>query len=189
MSDWPKKASTIITLDVIFRAALGAGFVIMLVMASRMPSSSFGNPAVYPTFIGVIGLGLWAGLIVQDLINGRRGRRQGRIYDIAFEVGHIPTFVVWLRTFAVFGMLGVLILGVWLLSFQLAIPLFLLVYLKVLGKTSWRLAISMGLTLEIPIVVLYGAVINTAWPDSVLEGLLGFTFQSILEKPVIWLLF
>ncbi len=144
MIAWARRASTIITLDVVFRLGLGVGFVLMLVLAGRMPSSSFGNPAVYPTMIGWIGITLWVGLIVQTVIDNARGRRQGRIYDISFEVHHLSTITVWLRTGAVFGILGLLILGVWLLSFQVTIPLFLLTYLKTLGKLSWRAAIGLA---------------------------------------------
>ncbi len=176
-----------LSLDVVFRAALGAGFAYIVVVGLGMPETGMGNPGLYPIFVGSIGLGLWTIQTAQEIVMALSGKSQSKIYDIAFETAGVSTATVWLRTFWMFGMMGTLLLGVWLLSFHVMIPLFLLVYLRIVGKTRWWAASVIAFGAELPIVLLYGKVINTAWPDSILEKALGIYFQEILAAPFQWL--
>lgn len=107
----------------------------------------------------------------------------GRIYDLAYEFGGIPQRVIRARTLQTFAMISALMLGVWLLSFQLAVPLFLIVCLRILGNASWPLTLVWMLVLELLIVVVFGDIAHIAWPRSILENLLGVSFQSILGGP------
>ena len=173
--------------DVLFRAVLGAGFAYMIVVGLGMPETGMGNPGLYPVFVGSIGLGLWTIQTFQEVVRTLSGASQSRIYDIAFETSGISTTTVWLRTLWMFGMMGTLLLGVWLLSFHVMIPLFLLVYLRIVGRTQWWVASVIAVGAELPIVLLYGRVINTAWPESILEEALEISFQDILAAPFWWL--
>jgi hypothetical protein len=146
--------------------------------------TGMGNPGLYPVFVGSIGLALWTVQTVQEIVMVLAGKSQSKIYDIAFETAGVSTATVWLRTLWMFGMMGTLLVGVWLLSFHVMIPLFLLVYLRLVGKTQWWVASVIAFGAELPIVFLYGYVINTAWPESLLEKTLQISFQEILIAPL-----
>jgi hypothetical protein len=168
-----------ITLDIVFRGLLGASFVWMIVLALDMPKSSFGDPKAYPLFVGTIGLVLWVASNINEAIQLINNRKQGRIYDIRFE-----TEGIWLRTGWVFSIMVMTIVGVWLVNFHLAIPIFLISYLRFVGKMRWRSVILIAIAMEIPIVVLYGAVIHTSWPDSLLERIFDFDIQDFFDGPL-----
>jgi hypothetical protein len=174
----------VVTLDIVFRVLLGVVFVSMIVMATRMPKTSFGDPSAYPMFVGIVGSALWIASNVNELVGKFNGRRQGRIYDITFETAGMSQRTVWLRTGWVFGVIGATIVGVWLLSFHIAIPSFVFLYLRFVGKVSWRVGILIAILIEIPIVVLYGGVIYTAWPVSVIEQIFDFSIQDVLDGPL-----
>jgi hypothetical protein len=174
-----------LTLDALFRLAIGAGFAYMIVAGLGMPKTSFGSPGLYPTFVGSIGLVMWSGLHIQAFWRTvSKHTHRGRIFDIAYEFSDIPPRVVRQRTLQTFAMVGGLMLGVWLISFQLAVPLFLFVALRILGKSSWRMAIASMVVLELLIVVLFGDIAHVAWPRSILEAALGISIQNILGGPI-----
>jgi hypothetical protein len=179
-----KISPKIITLDVLFRAFLGVGFGIMIIRGLDMPQSSFGDPKAYPIFVGTIGLVLWAASNVNEALQLINKRKQGRIYDISFETEGISTVTVWLRTAWVFSIMVATILGVWLVNFHLAIPIFLISYLRFVGKMRWRSVLLVAIAMEIPIVILYGAVIHTAWPDSLVERVFDFSLQDFFDGPL-----
>ena len=174
----------VITLDVVFRALLGTSFVFMIVLGLDMPKSSFGDPKAYPIFVGSVGLILWVGSNINEAIQIINNRKQGRIYDIRFETEGISPMTVWLRTALVFSIMTATILGVWLVNFHIAMPLFLLTYLRFVGKMRWRSVILVAILMEIPIVFLYGAVIHTSWPDSLIERIFDFSIQDVLDGPL-----
>jgi hypothetical protein len=174
-----------LNLDVVFRLLIGLGFAYMIVAGMRMPRTTFGSPGLYPIFVGSIGLVMWLGLHIQDLWRAMAKHSQhGRIFDIAYDFGDIPQRLVRQRTFQTFGMLAALMLGVWLLSFQVAVPLFLLIALRVMGGASWRVAIAWIVGLELLIVMVFGDIAHVAWPRSVLESALGISFQNLLGSPL-----
>lgn len=173
-----KATQRIVTLDIVFRALLGFVFVGMIVAANGMPKTSFGDPSAYPRFVGVIGLVLWVASNLNEMVSQLRGKQQGRIYDITFQTTGMSPLVIWLRTGWVFGIMGATIVGVWLINFHLAIPLFLIAYLRFVGKIKWWVAIVIGALMELPIGFLYGAIIHTAWPKSVLERVFDISLQE-----------
>jgi hypothetical protein len=91
-------------------------------------------------------------------------RRQGNDVlverPVAYEFGELAPEVSRRRTLQTFVMLIGLMLGVWLISFQLAVPLFVFVMLRLLARADWR--------------------ITLAWPRSVLESVLTVSFRQIL---------
>jgi hypothetical protein len=174
-----------VSFDVLFRLAIGAWFALMIVAGLGMPRTTFGSPGLYPIFVGSIGLLVWAALHVQEWLRRvARHTHGGRIYDIAYEFADIPASVVRRRTLQTFGMVGAMMLGVWLVSFQLAVPLFLMVSLRLLGKATWRTTVIWMVALELLIVVVFGNIAHVAWPRSLLESALGVSFQSILGGPL-----
>ena len=179
-----RKLEPFFRLDALFRLVIDVWFAYMIVAGLGMPKTSFGSPGLYPIFVGSIGLVVWLGLHVQDLVRGMRAQtKRGRIFDIAYEFADIPGEVIRRRTLQTFAMLGGLMLGVWLLSFQLAVPLFLLVCLRVLGNATWRVTLLSMLALELLLVVLFGDIAHVAWPRSILESALGISFQNLLGGP------
>jgi hypothetical protein len=175
----------LISLDVLFRALIGVGFAAMIVAGLGMPRTTFGSPGLYPTFVGSIGLVVWIALHLQEAVRAvEKNTHRGRIYDLAYEFADIPARMVHRRTIQTFAMLGALIVGVWLLSFQLAVPLFLLFSLRFQGKASWYVTVAWIVALELLIVVVFGTIAHVAWPRSILEAALGVSFQNILGGPI-----
>ncbi len=183
-----RKLRSILNADVLFRLVLGAAFAYMIVGGWGMPRSSFGRPGLYPIFVGIFGLAIWIVLHLQAalraMLKNRKTGAAGRIYDIAYELGDIPAEVIRRRTVQAFLMLVGLIVAIWLVNFQIAIPLFLLFYLRVVGKTNWWVAVGSMLALEVLIVVLFGDVAHVAWPQSLLEREAGISFQHLLGDPI-----
>ena len=177
-----KKGQRIITLDVVFRGLLGYVFVGMIIAAAGMPTTTFGDPSACPRFVGVIGLVLWTASNLTELRSALKGRRQGRIYDIAFQTTGMKATVVWLRTAWVFGIMGATIVGVWLVNFHIAIPAFLMIYLVFVGKLNWKMSLGIAFVVELPIAFLYGSLIHTAWPLSVVERVFDFQFQTPIDN-------
>lgn len=173
----------LLNLDALFRLTIGVGFASMIVAGLGMPRTSFGNPGLYPVFVGSIGLVVWLALHVQSLLRTVEHKPTGRIYDIAYEFGGIPRRVIRARTLQTFAMLGALMLGVWLLSFQLAVPVFIIVCLRFMGHARWSLTLAWALALELLIVVVFGDIAHIAWPRSILENALGVSFQNVLGGP------
>ena len=176
--------NAVLRLDFVFRLLIGMGFAYMIVAGLRMPSTSFGTPGLYPIFVGSVGLVIWVALHAQDTVRAVRNHTAtGRIYDIAYEFGDLAPEVIRRRTLQTFGMLAALMLAVWLISFQLAVPLFIFIALRVLGRANWRITLAWLLVLELLIVVVFGSIAHVAWPRSVLESALGVSFQAILGAP------
>ena len=174
-----------LNLDVLFRVAIGAGFASMIVAGAGMPRTTFGNPGLYPMFVGSIGLIMWIALHIQDLFRATvQHTHRGRIFDISYEFADIPPRVIRRRTMQTFGMLAGLMLGVWLLSFQLAVPLFLFITLRLFATASWRITLAWIVALELLIVMVFGDIAHVAWPRSILEGALGVSFQNLLGGPL-----
>jgi hypothetical protein len=175
----------LINLDVLFRLVIGAGFASLIVAGVGMPRTTFGSPGLYPMFVGTIGLVVWVGLHLQDAWRAIvKHTDRGRIFDIAYEFADISPRIIRQRTLQTFAMILGLMLGVWLVSFQLAVPLFLLFSLRVLGKASWTVAVAWIVVLELLIVVVFGNIAHVAWPRSILESALGLSFQNVLGGPL-----
>ena len=165
---------------------LGGLFVVAITQGSAMPRGA-GRSAVV---LGAVGLVILLAYVANEAYQNWRAhrsaatRRRSAILDLSSEYGELDRRVVWARTLRVLGGMALLFLGVWLVGFHVAIPLYLVVYLRRFAGSSWRAALLTALIFEVLIVVFYGLVIRVPWGESVLESLLGFTFQGVLGGPL-----
>lgn len=174
----------VLSLDTLFVLLVAGAFAYLVLEGAHLPRGS----GRYPVFIGSIGLVLVVLYIVKEVVQMRAARGQARerarILDIVYEVSGISRAQVWKRTAGFFGSFVVIIGGIWLLNFHVAIPLYLALYMRWFGRTTWRTALTTAVALELVIVVLYGVVIHTPWPESVVEAALRVSFQDLLGGPI-----
>ncbi len=170
--------------DTVFVLILLVMFSYVLVVGSGYRERS----SFVPVFAGGLGLTLLAVHIVQEAAAffGRRRRSKGRVLDIAFDLSGVAERVVWLRTGVFAANLAGLILGIYLVNFHIAVPLYLFGYLRLVSKAPWRAVVLITVIAEAIVVLFYGGVIHTIWPESILERLFLLPrtdLQEIRHKP------
>lgn len=172
--------------DLIFPILLGAAFIFVVVGGRGLPRGA----GSFPIALGILGLALLTVYVVREVYFARRARQSGtartrlQILDLASRQNEVSRRDRGLRTARVFGGLLALLAGVWLVSFHVAVPVYLVVYLRSFAKTSWRLALGIAAAFELIIVVFYGLIVHVPWGESLVESVGGFSFQEILGGPI-----
>lgn len=172
--------------DLIFPILLGAAFIFVVVGGRGLPRGA----GSFPIVLGLLGLALLAVYVGREVYFARRARQSGtartrlQILDLASRQNEVSRRDMGLRTVRVFGGLLALLAGVWLVSFHVAVPVYLLVYLRSFAKTSWRLTLGIAVAFELIIVVFYGLIVHVPWGESLVESIGGFSFQEILGNPI-----
>ena len=67
------------------------------------------------------------------------------------------------------GILG-LVLTAWLFGFTIAIPLFTFLYLKIVGRERWWLALAVAICIGIFVYFLLDRTLRIGWPHSLIGG-------------------
>lgn len=170
----------------LFPVLLAAAFLFVVIDGRRLPRGA-GN---FPFVFGVFGLALLVLYLVREAYFFRRARRSGvsrqrqQILDLDSDYSAVSATEVRDRTVRVFGSLAAITMGVWLVNFHIAIPLFLVSYLRAFSATSWRSTITLAIVFEAIIVVFYGLIVHVPWGESVIEDLGGFSLQQLLGGPI-----
>ena len=119
-----------------------------------------------PRVITVVGLGLIAIYVTFHLAFPSSGG--GRIMDIGRTLTEDTRRVLLLRTFKAIGSTFGLVLAIWLIGFQIALPAYVFLYLFFFGHVRWWVALFW---LAVFLVLIYGffdEVIHIPWIDPVL---------------------
>jgi hypothetical protein len=69
------------------------------------------------------------------------------------------------------------VLFIWLVGFQITIPLYIFFYLWIFGKTRWWQALIGAVLFVAILYVFFGSVVHVTWPEPVL----GAIIPDILE--------
>lgn len=92
---------------------------------------------------------------------------------------NMGTRLVLLRAANFFGWLVGLILGIWLLGFFIAVPLFTFLYLKLEAKEGWRLSLTLAGAALLFLIGLFEQVLHThwlkpllTWPETIFKSVL-----------------
>lgn len=146
--------------------ALSAAFFVYLLIASfTWPLGA----ALMPRLVASAGL-LFLALRVVQLVRQPTGKR-GRIMDTGFaslESGSAPV-----KRFAiVFGSLIALCFGIWLVGWHLALPAYVVLYLRYPGGVRWWAALLAGLAFLALLVGVYDMVFHTPWNEPALLRLI-----------------
>jgi putative tricarboxylic transport membrane protein len=131
-------------------------------------SGNFGIRAgLFPWVIGIPTLALAIWQFIKDL------RRPKTVAQEVKDRPAVPPEVARQRTVAIIGwIVGCLIL-IWLLGFSLAVPLMILLYLKLAGREGWPLTLTITICAWLFFYALFERTLNVPFPDGYLFTLLG----------------
>jgi hypothetical protein len=94
----------------------------------------------------------------------RAGEAPGQIMDIGFRTGSDPVGERGRFVRIALFILG-LYLGIWLFGFHVALPLGMLIYVRVYGQLSWLGSLSVALLFLILLVGVYDKLLNATWHE------------------------
>lgn len=148
---------------------LNARFFLALsvaVLAGYAVYVSYGWPLRAGLFPRVIGIPLFVMAVIEMLWSalGREGDREGHAVDFEFATNIDPT-VARKRTLGIFlwilGFFGIILL----VGFSIAVPLFVFLYVKVAGRESWPLTVSLTLASWLFIEGLFNRLLHIPLPE------------------------
>ena len=119
-----------------------------------------------PRVITVAGLVLIAAYVAFHLISPRSGG--GRIMDIGRTRTDDDRRVLMLRTAKAIGTTFGLVLAIWLIGFQIALPAYVFLYLFIFGHVRWWVGLFWLVVFLVLIYGFFDEVIHIPWIDPVL---------------------
>jgi hypothetical protein len=136
-------------------------FVFMLVESVKW------NPgvALLPRIASSLGLIVLVVYAVQRF----RPRSQGQIMDMGFNEEGLTRSTVLERTLRFVLTTAAFFVGIWLVGFHVAVPIYMVLYLIVYGKVRWWAALLSAVGFLIFMVVAYDIVIRSVWPEPVVR--------------------
>ncbi len=156
-SKWGQLLSIEFMGEVILLAATGVFFYYMLAQ-----SRDWGLGAQLLPWIAVsFGLPLWVWRVVSLFRSGLS--EQGSIMDTGFLDTEDSPVVVALRWVMLLGTTAGLLFGVWVLGFHVAIPLYTILYLIILGKVRWYWTVPAAAFYLAIIIFIYGQLLLAEW--------------------------
>jgi uncharacterized membrane protein YfcA len=123
--------------------------------------------ALFPQSVGFPILALLVFILVVDIRRGRRQKGETEAdEDREFSVKNraMTLYLGWLVGFAVL---------VWAIGMVYSIPVYMLSYMTIQGKYSWRKSGIYAVAATALVFVLFQYVFGVAWPDGVLLTMLG----------------
>ena len=123
-----------------------------------------------PRVITTVGLGLIAIYVAFHLAFPSSGG--GRIMDIGRTLTGDTRHVVMLRTLKAIGTTFGLVLGIWLIGFQIALPAYVFLYLFIFGNVRWWIALFWLLVFLVLIYGFFDLIIHIPWIDPVLGDII-----------------
>jgi hypothetical protein len=124
--------------------------------------------ALFPRVIGIPALGLCIAVLVMSI-------RQGRQQKSEREKKADPEFSRSVKiAIVLFGWIIGFILLIWTIGINIAIPVYVLSYMKVQGKYRWLPSTITAACVSGFVYLIFNMIFRIAWPESVMERLLGF---------------
>jgi hypothetical protein len=123
-----------------------------------------------PTVTALGGLILVAAFIAQKIWNAIHPKQNTavQILDTGFDEEGLSGRLVAMRTLRVASWFGGMLAAIWFVGYHVAVPVFVLFYLLVFGKTKWWTATTAGAAFFLLIYVLFDLVLHTEWPEPAL---------------------
>jgi hypothetical protein len=123
-----------------------------------------------PTMTALGGLVLVAAFIAQKIWEAIRPKQNTavQILDTGFDEEGLSRRVVVIRTLRVASWFGGMLAAIWFVGYHVAVPVFILFYLRVFGETKWWTAATAGAGFFLLIYVLFDLVLHTEWPEPAL---------------------
>ncbi|MFQ5917222.1 MAG: hypothetical protein ACE5I0_05340 [Candidatus Binatia bacterium] len=156
--------------------------LILLVVFIYAPLSAWEWPYATRLFVWAISVPTLLCLIAQLGIDLRRTNQPGtweNVLDTAdLPVDRsIPPRIVFSRGINFLGWFLGLFVGIWLIGFQAALPLFMILYLAIQARSGWLLSLVMAGAVVAVQFVLFDRLLQIAWP----KGVLISWFEKIIQ--------
>ena len=145
-----------------FIAALAAAFAYTLWQTYDWSEDG----ARLPRVVVIAGLALAGVYLLKHLLTSTSG--PGRIMDIGRTITGDDRRVLLLRTAKAIGTTVGLVAAIWLVGFQISLPLYVALYLLVFGRVHWSVAVAWGVLFVALIYLFFDKVICIPWIDPVL---------------------
>lgn len=146
-------------------------FIITVALAQGWPFVA----RLFPWTIGIAGIILGVIQLYRDLTGWwpeNEGGASGLQVDEVVE-NRLPLSVEVRRAGVLFGMLAGIALAVWSLGFSVAMPAFVLAYMRFEGRESWPIVLLMtGITILF-VTVFFEQFLEIPWPEGVIWHWLG----------------
>ncbi len=126
--------------------------------------------AKLPRIITTTGLVLVAIYVARHLLFPSTSKR--RILDIGRTVTDDSTLVLLIRTFKALGTTVGLIFAIWLIGFQIALPTYVFLFLRIFGRVRWWIALLWSAFFLVLIYGFFDLIIHIAWIDPALENVI-----------------
>jgi heme/copper-type cytochrome/quinol oxidase subunit 2 len=149
-------------------ATLFTAVVILLLALALWQSRNFGIRAgLFPWVIGIPTLVLALCQVVKDMKYPKKS------HDGAKGEAQLAPNIVRQRTIAVIGWIVGCFLLIWLITFSWAVPLTILLYLKLAGRERWPLTLIITGCAWLFFYALFERTLNVPFPDGYLFELFG----------------
>jgi len=153
-----RKISLEIFGELVLLAVVGGFFVYLFIHSLAWPLGS----ALMPWIAVGIGAPFWVYRVLVLIIRAREEPTE--IMDIGFRTGADPTGERT-RFFRIASFVLSLYLGIWLFGFHVALPLGILIYVRVYGQLSWAASLFVGLVFLALLVGVYDRLLNATWHE------------------------
>ena len=153
------------------RASLALGIGIMILAAWAVVSALAWpwKAALFPLAIGIPLFCLAAAEVLCVIL-----RPEARVATQDFQLSdHLPPDVTLRRTVAAFGWIVGFFAAIVMLGFLVAIPLFMLAYLRLQGKEGWTLSVVLTAAVWAAFYGLFDQLLHLPFPDGWLLTWLG----------------
>ena len=161
--------------DLVFDA-----FFLVLVSAAVVTAWSWPfATGLFPLAIGIPVLIISLSQTAKDIIATKRGRNlrnrsKQRIRDIEVDRS-VPTNLVLERAGKFYlCAIGFLVL-ILLIGFKLAVPLFIVVCVRLIAKATWLLTIVLMALMAVLVLGVFDNLLNIPWPESLLDRIFEIT--------------
>jgi hypothetical protein len=148
-------------LDYIFTSCAILAIAIGLVESRDWNSTT----ALFPRVIGLPALGLCIAVLVMSIRRGRqqKGEKENPEYVKSVKIAVI--LFAWIIGF---------ILLIWTIGINIAIPVYVLSYMKVQGGYRWLPSAITAASVSGFVYLVFNVIFRIAWPDSLIQRLFGF---------------
>lgn len=144
--------------ELVLLALAGGFFIYLFIQSLGWPLGS----ALMPWIAIAIGAPFWIYRVLVLVLQAHEGPAQ--IMDIGFRTGTDP-LGERARFFRIAVFILGLYLGIWLFGFHLALPLGVLIYVRVYGQLSWLGSLFVGFAFLALLVGVYDRLLNATWHE------------------------
>lgn len=153
------------------KASLFLGFTIMILSGWAVFTAMAWpwKAALFPIVIGIPVFCLATAELLWGLF-GTEPREQAMDFQLS---KHLPEQVTFRRTLAAIGWMLGFFAAILLVSFPIAVPLFVFLYLKLEGREGWGLSLIFALAVWGSFYGLFGHLLHLPFPDGWIQAWAG----------------